>query len=139
DRGGRRLSFGLCLRQGRGPWPAFTRRPRKPDLFAPARADQPAISARHRTRFDGRHPHEESSPSAERIDAMTASSAPLALTMGEPGGVGPEIALAAWRALRPQGPVFFLIADPALFDSAAIRTIISPDEAAAVFPAALPV
>lgn len=70
---------------------------------------------------------------------MTAPSAPLALSMGEPGGVGPEIALAAWRALKAQGPVFFLIADPALFDGAAIRQIADADEAGAVFPFALPV
>lgn len=70
---------------------------------------------------------------------MTAPSAPLALTMGEPGGVGPEIALAAWRALRTQGPVFFLIADPALFDGATIRQVANAGEVEAVFASALPV
>ena len=38
--------------------------------------------------------------------------APLALTMGEPAGIGGEIALKAWRALRAGGPPFFLIDDP---------------------------
>ncbi len=38
---------------------------------------------------------------------------PLALTMGDPAGIGPEIAAAAWRALRDTGPAFVLIADPA--------------------------
>lgn len=70
---------------------------------------------------------------------MTAPSAPLALTMGEPGGVGPEIAVAAWRALRPEGPAFFLIADPALLEGAPFKRISDPAEAEAVFPAALPV
>ncbi len=72
---------------------------------------------------------------------MTAipAPAPLALTMGEPGGVGPEISLAAWRTLRAGGPVFFLIADPALFEAGSIQEIESPGEAAAVFPSALPV
>ena len=39
------------------------------------------------------------------------SAAPLALTMGDPAGVGGEIAVAA-RARRPDGPTFFLIDDP---------------------------
>jgi len=32
----------------------------------------------------------------------------LALTMGDPGGVGAEIALKAWQALQGEGPAFFL-------------------------------
>lgn len=32
--------------------------------------------------------------------------------MGEPGGVGAEIAIKAWNALRGQGLSFFLIDDP---------------------------
>lgn len=40
---------------------------------------------------------------------------PLALTMGEPGGIGPELALRAWRALREQPEcAFALIAPPDL-------------------------
>ncbi len=45
----------------------------------------------------------------------TASKAlPLALTMGEPAGIGGEIALRAWNLLRkdPAAPAFFLIDDP---------------------------
>jgi 4-hydroxythreonine-4-phosphate dehydrogenase len=41
---------------------------------------------------------------------------PLALTMGEPGGVGPELAIKAWSALRATGPCFALLAPPALID-----------------------
>jgi 4-hydroxythreonine-4-phosphate dehydrogenase len=37
-------------------------------------------------------------------------TAPVALTLGDPAGIGPEIALRAWAALR-QGPAFFLIGD----------------------------
>ena len=37
---------------------------------------------------------------------------PLALTMGEPAGIGGEIALKAWLARRPGDPVFYLIDDP---------------------------
>lgn len=71
--------------------------------------------------------------------AAPLASVPLALTMGEPGGVGPEISLAAWRALRAEGPVFFLIADPSLFDADDIKQISSAGEAADIFPSALPV
>lgn len=37
---------------------------------------------------------------------------PIALSCGEPAGIGPEIAAAAWRMLRDDLP-FFLIGDPA--------------------------
>ncbi len=66
---------------------------------------------------------------------------PLALTMGEPGGVGGELALKAWAA--PGAPVFFLVGDSdwlSRIDPAApIRKIQRPDEAARIFPDALPV
>ncbi len=32
--------------------------------------------------------------------------------MGDPAGIGPEIAVKAWQALRHEGPAFVLIADP---------------------------
>lgn len=40
------------------------------------------------------------------------SAPPLALTLGDPDGIGPEIALKAWQALRDTGPCFALAADP---------------------------
>lgn len=50
--------------------------------------------------------------------AHQASPAPpLALTMGEPGGVGGELAAKAWRALSRGGPAFFLIDDPARIEA----------------------
>jgi 4-hydroxythreonine-4-phosphate dehydrogenase len=64
---------------------------------------------------------------------------PLALTMGEPGGVGPEIALKAHAALKTSGPGFFLIGDPRVFPADRIRTISAPRDAAKVFESALPV
>ncbi|MEM8772371.1 MAG: 4-hydroxythreonine-4-phosphate dehydrogenase PdxA [Pseudomonadota bacterium] len=72
---------------------------------------------------------------------MAAPFKPLALTMGEPGGVGPEIANKAWRTLRADGPVFFVIGDPHVFDvnDASIERIETPEEARTVFPRALPV
>ena len=36
----------------------------------------------------------------------------LALTMGDPAGIGGEITIKAWRALHETGPAFLLIADP---------------------------
>lgn len=70
---------------------------------------------------------------------MDAPVPPLALTMGEPAGIGPEITLAAWRAMRAAGPAFFLIGDPALLPGAPIAEIAAPEQAAAAFPNALPV
>ena len=59
-------------------------------------------------------------------------TAPIALTSGDPAGVGPEITLMAWDALRGQIP-FFVIGDAdALADlpnAPAIRRIASPAEA----------
>ena len=49
-----------------------------------------------------------SAPSPDR-----ASQPPIALTMGEPAGVGGEITLKAWRFRNRETPVFFLIDDPA--------------------------
>ena len=59
---------------------------------------------------------------------------PLALTMGDPAGIGPEITRAAWRALRETGPVFALIGDARLGTPVA-----SMEEAGVCFPHALPV
>ena len=45
---------------------------------------------------------------------MAPGPAPLALSMGEPAGVGPEIIASAWAALRADGPVFVVVGDAAL-------------------------
>lgn len=37
---------------------------------------------------------------------------PLALTMGDPAGIGGELTLKAWLALRDTGPTFVVLADP---------------------------
>ena len=39
-------------------------------------------------------------------------SAPVALSCGEPSGIGPELAVKAWQALRDSCP-FIWIGDPA--------------------------
>ncbi len=66
---------------------------------------------------------------------------PLALTMGEPGGVGGELALKAWA--EPGVPAFFLVGDAGwlarIDPSVPVREIGRPGEAAQLFPAALPV
>ncbi|MBC6440341.1 MAG: 4-hydroxythreonine-4-phosphate dehydrogenase PdxA [Rhodospirillales bacterium] len=75
------------------------------------------------------------------------SDAPLALTMGEPAGIGAEIALKAWRALRHDGPAFFLIDDPARMThlaagsehDVAVATIDDPSACSDAFAGALPV
>lgn len=73
---------------------------------------------------------------------------PLALTMGEPAGVGPEITLMAWAAREREAlPVFFAVGAPDLYRRLAatlkldipIREISNASEAAAVFAEALPV
>lgn len=64
---------------------------------------------------------------------------PLALTMGEPAGIGGEIASRAWAALRQGGPAFLFLGDPALLPGIPTRPVTDPAEAAAVFPEALPV
>ncbi|MEZ5914138.1 MAG: 4-hydroxythreonine-4-phosphate dehydrogenase PdxA [Parvularculaceae bacterium] len=70
-----------------------------------------------------------------------AHGRPLALTMGEPGGIGPEITIKAYRELSAGGPAFFVFADPALFTGAGVEIveIKTPADAAAGFKAALPI
>jgi 4-hydroxythreonine-4-phosphate dehydrogenase len=79
---------------------------------------------------------------------MTVSppNSPLALTMGDPAGIGPELALKAWLKRDAVGAPFFVLADPTTLRDLALRLnldtpIISvdPEGAAEVFDAALPV
>jgi 4-hydroxythreonine-4-phosphate dehydrogenase len=59
--------------------------------------------------------------------------------MGEPAGVGGEIAAKAWHLLRHTGPAFFLIDDADRLSGAPIRRIDAPEQANAIFAEALPV
>ncbi len=72
---------------------------------------------------------------------MTAR--PLALTLGDPAGVGPEIIVKAWRALQGSGPGFLVIGDAATLAAAcggaSVQTVAAPDQAGAVFATAIPV
>ena len=67
--------------------------------------------------------------------------APLALSMGEPAGVGPEIIAAAWTALRAEGPVFVVVGDAALLRARGqpVQAVLAASDAAAVFGRAIPV
>ncbi|MDV7340163.1 4-hydroxythreonine-4-phosphate dehydrogenase PdxA [Terasakiella sp. A23] len=72
---------------------------------------------------------------------------PLALTMGEPAGIGGEITMKAWRDHRDTLPTFFVIDCPHRLSNLANRlkwtipicTIDDPSEATDVFKNALPV
>ena len=78
----------------------------------------------------------------------TTPAAPLAVTMGDPAGIGGDILLAAWAQRREAAlPPFFAIDDPerlrALADllnlDAPIEVVKSPDQVRSAFTDALPV
>jgi 4-hydroxythreonine-4-phosphate dehydrogenase len=79
--------------------------------------------------------------------ASAGDGAPLALTMGEPAGIGGEIAIKAWIGRRPGAAPFFVIDDPERLQRLArrlglalpVRAIRSPAEAMGAFAGALPV
>jgi len=73
---------------------------------------------------------------------------PLALTMGDPAGIGGELTLKSWRARDEAGLVpFFALDDPARLSALAaqmnldvpVREITAPEEAVSLFADALPV
>ncbi len=71
-------------------------------------------------------------------------AATLALSLGDPAGIGPEITAKAWRALKDSGIAFLVVGD---FDAMAaasggaanVRRVGSPDEAARVFSEVIPI
>src|SRR3954454_21415601 len=72
---------------------------------------------------------------------------PLALTLGEPAGIGPDITLTAWQRRVELGlPPFYLLADPE-FVAARARLLglntplrlVEADEASDAFASALPI
>jgi len=75
------------------------------------------------------------------------SSRPLALTMGEPGGIGPDLTLALWFARRElRIPPFYLLASPDFVEARARALgvdcpieIVRPEGAVEAFDRALPV
>jgi 4-hydroxythreonine-4-phosphate dehydrogenase len=73
--------------------------------------------------------------------------APLALTIGEPSGIGPDITIAAWLKRNAENlPPFYLIGDAdlirrraALLGASIEIAEVSPQEATGIFPRALPI
>ena len=70
---------------------------------------------------------------------------PLALSLGDPAGIGPEIVVKAWAALRETGPAFLVVGDHDTLASAStqggavLQRISAPHEAAGVFRHRIPV
>ena len=68
---------------------------------------------------------------------------PLALTLGDPAGIGPEIVAGAWNELRRSGPPFVVVGDYQSVASASgasnVRRVLAPVDALAIFEDALPV
>jgi 4-hydroxythreonine-4-phosphate dehydrogenase len=73
------------------------------------------------------------------------AGAPLALTLGDPAGVGPEIIVKAWQALRGESSPFVVIGDFQALASASaagaavLTRVESAEQAIEAFPSALPV
>lgn len=76
---------------------------------------------------------------SEEHSIIARRALPLALTMGEPAGIGPEIAVKAWSRLRKTGPVFFVLSDEALLQGVPLARIDAPSSATSAFADALPV
>lgn len=65
----------------------------------------------------------------------------LALSLGDPAGIGPEIIAKAWTTLRHSGPAFMVIGDADLLaaQGVAVQRVGGPKDALAAFSIALPV
>ncbi len=83
----------------------------------------------------------------DRIQMSAAAGLPLALTIGEPAGIGPDLTLAVWRRrVELDLPAFYLIGEPDFLRERArvlgldvpLATV-APAQAAAAFERALPV
>ena len=71
---------------------------------------------------------------------MDHDPAPLALTMGDPAGCGPQITASVWRARRTDTRPFYVIGDPRLYeDRVPVVQIDAPRAAVMTFSDALPV
>src|SRR5215470_4386456 len=81
------------------------------------------------------------------MDMQVAMRRPIALTLGEPAGIGPDLAIALWRRrFALELPPFYVLADLEFFAHRAKLTgppvtlaASEPAEAAAVFASALPI
>lgn len=77
------------------------------------------------------------------MTATAAPARPLALTLGDPAGIGPEIIVKAWRALRGEPLPFVVVGDADALAAASGRTPVqrvgAPGAALSAFADALPV
>ena len=70
---------------------------------------------------------------------------PLALSLGDPAGIGPEITVKAWKALRQSGPAFMVVGDYHALAAASaggatiVRRVTGPEQAVAAFADGIPV
>src|SRR5947209_15583237 len=66
---------------------------------------------------------------------------PLALSLGDPAGIGPEIVAGAWAALKTTGPVFAVVGDAAALERAGapVARVSEPAQAVSRFAEAIPV
>ena len=80
--------------------------------------------------------------------AASGKPLPIAVTIGEPGGIGPDITAQAWQAFRHNREIaFFVLGDSGflrerfaqIHSDVVVREIAVPAEAGAVFATALPV
>ncbi|MEQ9109897.1 MAG: 4-hydroxythreonine-4-phosphate dehydrogenase PdxA [Rhodospirillaceae bacterium] len=84
---------------------------------------------------------------ASPVAPIQSAALPIAITMGDPAGIGGDIALKAWTAHRETLPPFFVIDDPGRLSAialqlkldCAIQTIARPADALEHFAGALPV
>ena len=70
---------------------------------------------------------------------MTDTKGPVVLSCGEPAGIGPEVAAAAWQALCDEIPMLWLGDPRHLPDGLPIREVAGAHDAASLSPGALPV
>ena len=70
-----------------------------------------------------------------------SSPASLALSMGEPAGVGPEIIALAWDQLKAEGAPFVVVGDAAVMRAQGrpVAPVLSVSDAATAFATAIPV
>ena len=75
------------------------------------------------------------------MSAESLARTPLAISLGDPAGVGPEIIAAAWHALKASGPRFFAVGDARTLSAAGapVKAIAHPGEVIGRFAEALPV
>src|SRR6185312_16195552 len=94
-------------------------------------------------------PRRDSQAGDDRVQIQMSHAAglPLALTLGEPAGIGPDLTLAVWQRRRELAiPPFYVIGDPeflaararALGNDVPVRSV-TPRQASNVFSSALPV